>query len=69
MAVTEIATAVAMRAQIRIIRQHPQKKTENSRVQKVHGSDCRKSPVKPGFFVVCGGKKWYNINKEKKQGG
>ena len=32
-------------------------------------SDCRKSPVKPGFFVVCGGKKWYNINKEKKQGG
>ena len=31
-------------------------------------SDCRKSPVKPGFFVVCGGKKWYNVNK-KKQGG
>ena len=28
-------------------------------------SDCRKSPVKPGFFVVCGGKKWYNVDKEK----
>ena len=28
-------------------------------------ADCRKSPVKPGFFVVCGGKKWYNVNKEK----
>mgnify|MGYP003557805182 CR=1 FL=1 len=27
--------------------------------------DCRKSPAKPGFFVVCGGKKWYNVNKKK----
>ena len=34
MAATVIAAAVAMRAQIRIIRQRRQKKTENSRVPK-----------------------------------